>query len=228
MKFVKSVALCACFSAILVTAQGALAGEPGTDPAAPPPPAPAAPGDGATSAGAPQAPGAVAQPDEESELKRFTITANPLSIAVGRYSVNFEYMLAQHHGVIAVPSIWMLSASAGSNEWKYRYLGGELGYHFYTGDRGANGFFVGPSFVYMNMNTSATAPGVAEVSASTSVYGGAIDIGGQHVSRNGFTIGGGFGLMYLKVGSKLEGAEKPTVNVSGVLPRFLFTIGYSF
>ncbi len=227
MKFVKSIALLSCLSAVLVMAPGALADEPETEPAAPPP-APAAPGEDAAGATAAQPPGAVAQPDEESEIKRFTITANPLSIAVGRYSINVEYMLSKHNGLIAVPSLWMLSASSADVEWKYRYLGGELGYHFYTGDRGANGFFVGPSLVYMNMNTSMSAPGIPDSSASTSVYGVAIDAGGQHVAHNGFTIGGGVGFMYLKVATKPEGASKPSINLSGVLPRFLFTIGYSF
>jgi hypothetical protein len=136
-------------------------------------------------------------------------------------------MLARHHGLILVPSYWTMSASSGGAESSFDYLGAELGYHFYTGNRGANGFFVGPSFVFMNMNTSSNVGGGAEASSSTSLYGVAVDFGGQHVAESGFTIGGGMGFMYVKTASEVN-TEGATVSVSGTLPRFLFTVGYSF
>lgn len=176
-----------------------------------------------------EATGEAAGEGSAAPLKHFTLTANPLSIVLGRYSINFEYMLARHHGLIAVPSAWFMSAESGDTKWSFRYLGGELGYHFYSGDRGANGFFVGPSLIYMNLNTSVTGGSDADSSASSSTYGVAVDVGGQHVARNGFTIGGGFGVAYIKTSSSASsGDAKPTVTVSGTMPRFLFTIGYSF
>ncbi|MBI5535223.1 MAG: hypothetical protein HY898_21025 [Deltaproteobacteria bacterium] len=209
--------------------------QPAAPPAAPPAAAPGAPPPGyAYPPPAPLPPPAGGE--EKEALKHVSITANPLSIIVTRYSLNLEYMLAMHHGLILVPSIWKLSASLstpyGPNESRFDYYGAELGYHFYTGERGANGFFVGPSFVYMNVKVSDTtysAPGVStEVSASSSIYGFAVDFGGQHVTKGGFTIGGGGGVMWVKAASKINEVASPTITVSGVMPRFLFTIGYSF
>jgi hypothetical protein len=125
-------------------------------------------------------------------------------------------------------------ASAGTDELKTSYTnyGAELGYHFYTGSRGANGFFVGPSLVFMQSNAS-TKSSVAgqtnEAKNSTLVYGAALDIGGQHVTKGGFTIGAGVGVMYLTASSSSSANQtSSTIKVSGVLPRFLFTVGYSF
>ncbi|HQP33780.1 MAG TPA: hypothetical protein PLI95_01310 [Polyangiaceae bacterium] len=180
-----------------------------------------------------------AEVDDEGQtlpkLKHVAITANPLSIFVGRWSVNFEYLPARHHAIIVVPSLWTLSANSNfdsnKSETSFRYLGGELGYHFYTGDRGANGFFVGPSLVYMNMKVTeklTNSAGTTETSASSSLYGMALDIGGQYVAKGGFTIGGGGGLMWVKVKDDTKGTNEPSIKLSGTLPRFLFTIGYSF
>lgn len=237
MKKSHVLAFAALATALVAFAPDALA----DDAAATDPPAPA-PSEASTPAPAPtaEAPAeASADVDDEGQpmpkLKRFAITANPLSIVVGRWSVNFEYLPARHHAIIVVPSLWTMSATSnfGSDktESSFRYLGGELGYHFYTGNRGANGFFVGPSLVYMNMkvtDTSTTSAGTTEASASSSLYGMALDIGGQHVAKNGFTIGGGAGLMWVKVQDDTKGSSEPSVKVSGTLPRFLFTIGYSF
>lgn len=68
--------------------------------------------------------------------------------------------------------------------------------------------------------------GSASAESSISIYGGGVDLGGQHVFRNGFTIGGGGGLMYLTASEKTT--ESSLFKVSGVLPRFLFTLGWSF
>lgn len=208
------------------------------DPAAP---APAnAPATGAARTAQPASPTAEAEKDkpkkdaDEEELKRITLTANPLSLLLTRIGVNFEYMLAKHHALVANPYFQSNSVEVGSGnnttKTSYTTFGGEVGYRFYTGSRGANGFFVGPSVFVQNTASSVTttSPNAnSNADGSTLVYGGIVDLGGQHVTKGGFTIGAGAGIMYL-VAANEPNASSSTVKFSGVLPRFLLTVGYSF
>jgi hypothetical protein len=183
------------------------------------------------------APPPAAQPAERAErdgdddgFKSIAITANPLSLILTRIGLNFEYMVAKHHGLILNPYFQSLSVGADPNKSSYTNFGGELGYRFYTGSRGANGFFVGPFVSFMQSNASATtsvAGKTTTADSSISVYGAGVDLGGQHVFQNGFTIGAGAGVQYLKA-SATASNESSTFKVEGVLPRLLFTVGYSF
>jgi hypothetical protein len=167
----------------------------------------------------------------ESEFKSVSLTLNPLSLILTRIGVNVEYLPAPHHAIMLNPYGQFVSVGSDQLGTKYTNLGAELGYHFYTGSKGANGFFVGPSLVYMHSSakTTGTSAGVTNsVEASISAYGVAVDLGGQHVFDNGFTIGGGAGVMYLTAADTSNLQTSSTVKVSGVLPRFLFTVGYSF
>ena len=177
---------------------------------------------------------AKAAESSEDEFKSVAITLNPLSLALMRIGANVEYLPAKHHAIIVNPYFWSTSVGGSSGsvgvETSYTSFGGELGYHFYTGSRGANGFFIGPSLILQqNSVTSkgAAAGASAESSSSITSYGAALDLGGQHVFQNGFTIGGGVGAMYLNA-SASDSASSSTFKVSGVLPRFLLTAGYSF
>lgn len=170
--------------------------------------------------------------EDETHFRPLAITANPLSLALGRYGLNVEYMLATHHGIMLNPYGQFTSAEGGNSKTSYKNLGAELGYHFYTGHKGANGFFIGPSLLYMHSSSDTTVTGGgASVGGSSSfdAYGLAVDLGGQHVFDNGITVGGGVGLMYLKSSMTGEsGATSSTVKFDGVLPRFLAMAGYSF
>jgi hypothetical protein len=171
--------------------------------------------------------------EEEDEFKHVTITANPLSLILTRIGLNVEYLPIKHHAIVLNPYFQVASAGTDDNKTSYTNFGAELGYHFYTGERGANGFFVGPSLLYMRSNVTdkATVAGqTAEASSNMDVYGAALDIGGQHVTKGGFTIGGGIGAMYLKASASgsANGQTSSTVKFDGVLPRFLLTVGYSF
>lgn len=175
------------------------------------------------------------EPEDDDRFRPLALTANPLSLALGRIGLNVEYMLARHHGIMLNPFGQFTSVGdegTASGKTSYTNFGAELGYHFYTGSRGANGFFVGPSLVFIQSSstTKATAGGVsAESTGSFSAYGGAVDLGGQHVFQNGITIGGGFGLMYLTSSATASSTNtSSTVKFDGVLPRFLLTAGYSF
>ncbi len=83
----------------------------------------------------------------EPEFKPIALTLNPLSLILTRIGLNVEYLPAAHHGIMLNPYGQFISAGDNANGTKYTNWGAELGYHFYTGSKGANGFFVGPSLV---------------------------------------------------------------------------------
>ncbi len=171
-----------------------------------------------------------ADPVVVDDFKSIAITANPLSLAIGRFGLNLEYLPIRHHGFMINPYYETISADFGDGAKEhYSWLGGEIGYHFYTGDRGANGFWIGPQLLWNHIHTSYSCGTAASCGGSgdLTAYGFAIDLGGQTVFDNGFTIGGGGGLMHLYANA--AGSHSSTlVHVEGTLPRFLFTIGYSF
>lgn len=169
---------------------------------------------------------------DEPRFRPLAITLNPMSLALGRFGVNVEYMLGTHHGVMLNPYGQFTSAESGNTKTSYKNFGAELGYHFYTGHKGANGFFIGPQLLYMHSSSETTASGAGVSVGGTSTfdaYGVAVDLGGQHVFDNGITVGGGVGLMYLKSSATADaGATSSTLKFDGVLPRFLAMVGYSF
>ena len=173
---------------------------------------------------------------QREDLKHFALTLNPLSLILTRVGLNVEYMLARHHGIMLNPFFQSISSDDNQITTKYTNIGGELAYHFYTGNRGANGFFVGPFVTFISQSATTTGTvGGGSVSAdgSATILGGGLDLGGQHVFRNGFTIGAGGGAMYLKQSAEATATNgKQTASgfarFDGVFPRFLFTIGWSF
>ncbi len=173
-------------------------------------------------------------PAAEVEHKQFTVNVNPLSYTIGRYGADVQFLPLAHHAIVLNPFFANTKAEVSSSingqtstyEQKFSGFGGELGYRFYTGERGANGFFVGPSLIAGTYTASAT--GSEKVSFSSIGY--AVDLGGQHIFRNGFTIGGGFGLQYTKVNKDFTDLPL-TAGVlagGGFRPRFLLALGYSF
>lgn len=169
----------------------------------------------------------------DDPFRSIAITANPLSLALLRIGVNVEWLPTAHHAIVLNPFGQFVSAGEEGQtggKTSYSNFGAELGYRFYTGSRGANGFFVGPFATLLSSSSTTTLSlngAKTESSASFLAYGGGVDLGGQHVFQNGFTIGGGVGLMYF-ASSASVGATSSTIRFDGVLPRFLFTAGYSF
>lgn len=149
----------------------------------------------------------------DGSFKPLAITLNPLSLSFLRFGANVEYLVARHHAIVVNPFV-----GAGS----FTTLGAEAGYRFYLGTRGAHGLFAGPSLVFAHAMFPA---------GSLQTFGGAVDVGYQHVFDNGFTIGGGAGLMVLSE-SVWATVGESLVDLTGtfdqVVPRLLFTVGYSF
>lgn len=180
-------------------------------------------------------------PESESidaNFKKFSIELNPLAAGIGRYSLTGQYMLAKHHAVALTPHFTHAPVTLTIDGEKIdggslSGFGGELGYRFYTGSAGANGFYIGPSFIFSAFSQSA-ASGASTTTSSDSftAIGGAIDLGGQAIIGPGIVIGGGFGLQYT---SNSQSIATENLNLAsaiiaggGVRPRFLFSLGYAF
>lgn len=205
----KIVAAFCVGSALLVAASGqARAGEPTKD----------SPRDEPKPVDAPREP-----------FKSVAITANPLSLAIGRIGLNGEFLPAPHHALVINPFVQFASAESDNQKTTYSNYGGELGYRFYSGSRGANGFFVGPFVTAFSSNTSTSGGGKADASSSLVAYGAGVDLGGQHVFDFGLVLGGGVGFQYLIASSSGDTLKSSSsVKIEGVLPRFLFTAGWAF
>jgi hypothetical protein len=168
------------------------------------------------------------QERSSTRFRPVALTLNPLTLALGRIGLNVEALPAPHHGIMLNPYYSSASVESETVETSYKSFGGELGYHFYSGARGANGFFVGPSLVFTRTTISDECRAVGctkQADGALTTYGVAFDVGGQAVLDNGFTIGGGGGVMYLKSSSSANGSR--FLKFEGTLPRFLFTVGYS-
>jgi len=190
----------------------------------------------------PPGPGPMLVPIEEPPpMKQFAIVLNPLATAISRYSIQGEYLPAMHHAITLNPFYTHASIKATANGSEVDLgslsgFGGELGYRFYSGSKGPNGFFVGPSFLFASYSQSggvntATA-GTSSASDSFTSFGGAIDIGGQGVVGPGVVIGGGFGLQWTKNSRSIDtdnlNLASAVIAGGGTRPRFLFSIGYAF
>jgi hypothetical protein len=191
-----------------------------------------APAAGAAAPGAPAPALPKESDDDERPMKKLGLELNPLGFAIGRYSINVEYMLARHHALILTPffdstTVTVNSVDVGS----LKGFGGELGYRFYTGDRGMNGFYIGPSVLFASWSQSSNLPNVPNGDSFTAI-GGALDLGGQAVIGPGVIVGGGFGLQYTKnsidVNTDNLNIASAAIAGGGVRPRFLLSVGYGF
>lgn len=179
---------------------------------------------------------------QDDTRRPVALTINPLAFVIQRYGGNIEWSFARHHALIgsgylqSVP-VEMVRPFAGEVQIRDKNatpaFGGELGYRLYSGKRGAEGLFIGGSFVAMPV----AYPRVGGVDAATTtasvelarIYGvgGAIDIGAQAVTSWGLTIGGGLGASFLAYNYPDDPARLP-YSLPSVLPRLLLQTGYSF
>ena len=214
------------FSVLSLASQSALADEPNAEEAPPPAAAPGPP------------PGAVLVPVDDAGRpqqphKQFAIIANPLAVFLGRYSIQGEWLPALHHAITLNPfydhtPVKVTANGVEADLGSLNGFGAELGYKFYSGRKGPNGFFVGPSFLFASYKSSMS--GYPDKSFTS--VGGAIDIGGQGVIGDGFVIGGGFGLQWTKTSEDFDTENfnftSAAIAGGGTRPRFLFTLGYAF
>ncbi|HVJ14465.1 MAG TPA: hypothetical protein VM686_03450 [Polyangiaceae bacterium] len=179
--------------------------------------------------------------EAEHAFKSFAVEANPLGLFIGHYSVNVEWLPAMHHALVLNPHYDSVTAevtvSDGTNSvatFEENFTGGgaELGYRYYTGRAGPNGFFVGPALL-LGAYTASNSDFTGSEATSFSRVGFAVDIGGQAVIDPGFVIGGGFGLQRTWVNGVDDYSGELPLSAevlvgSGVRPRFLFSMGGAF
>lgn len=190
-----------------------------------------------------QQPYAVGVTEPKPTAKQFAFTFNPLNLLIGRYGFNFEYQPVPHHGMIATPHYNHVS---GDPAWDGESMGdtdtlsgvgAELGYRFYSGRQGFDGFFAGPSLLVgtykqVYTNGQSTPPG-AETRVALSSVGLAIDIGGQWQLGH-FVAGGGVGVQYTTINEKLSLSGRGVDAIidwtvgGGLRPRLAFNLGYAF
>jgi hypothetical protein len=173
---------------------------------------------------------AEAPENQKGDQKSVAIELNPLAATIGRYSVNVEVMVSPHQAVVVNPHVDHVTTEVTAGDAKYTesFVGGgaELGYRYYTGSKGPNGFFVGPSFLLGHYSATT---GESDQSVSFTSVGAAIDIGGQAVVGPGIVVGGGFGLQWTEATEDFQDMPLAAAAIAGggVRPRFLVTVGYA-
>jgi hypothetical protein len=189
---------------------------------------------------APPAPNrdASASAPEASRLRQLAIFANPLALAVNRYSAQLEYLPVTHHAFTVNPFFFKANRKHTEDGVAYDLgdqngLGAELGYRYYTGTKGPNGFFFGPSLLFGAYWANGGEPNAPEGLLTSrpeayTAFGGAIDLGGQVVVSPGIVLGAGAGVQYLTTT-----AQRPDINTvfegrGGISPRLLASLGYAF
>lgn len=175
----------------------------------------------------------VDRPEKGSDFHPFSIEANPAALAISRYSLQAEWAFAPHHALVINPQYTNLTAdvtaSSGGTSVTYAEefsgFGGELGYRFYTGERGMNGLFVGVSA--LGGAYRAQSP-LADKSFTS--FGGAVDVGWQAIVGPGIVLGVGGGLQYTQASEDFLDLPLSAAVIagSGVRPRLLFSVGYAF
>ena len=186
-------------------------------------------------------------PESVPTTRQFAVTFNPLNLLIGRYGFNFEYEPVPHHALIFTPHYDYLSGEVGTDgcsgtcSLRLNGVGVELGYRFYSGEHGFNGFFAGPSLIVsrhkLTYADSGSNPPFNSPATESSVFftsiGGAFDVGWQWQGKH-FIIGGSVGIQYTQIPEDVgwvgrgAGLLIDYNSGGGLLPRFGFNLGYAF
>jgi hypothetical protein len=181
----------------------------------------------------PPASGAAPDAPEESsvgapagERRWLTLAYNPFTLQASRYGANVEVLLASHH--VLAGTLYYASTVTNEDSFKNRFrgLGGELGYRYYTGTDGPRGLFFGPSLLLAALE-AAPARGAT---TSFENYGVALDVGYQALVADRWVVGLGGGLQYNRPTTTFPQQELPASVYAnpGVRPRLLLALGVAF
>ena len=180
-----------------------------TSPVTPPAPAPVPP---APVAEEPSFPG-VNRYWRDDHLRRVAINLNPAALLIGRFSADLQVIPFRHHAIVLTPFYTSWNAAVFTHQEFSNSVGAagfEAGYHFYGGDRGPNGFFLGPGLIYEHERIGS--------GTNFDALGWFIDAGVQGVTDSGFMAGFGFGLQWKH---RVDGTAWVTA------PRVLVMFGYA-
>jgi hypothetical protein len=157
---------------------------------------------------------------------------NPLGLIYGgRVSFNAEWAPVTHHVLTVSPyfihtsSTLSISGTDLSGSQTFTGGGAEVGYRYYTGHRGMNGVFVGPSLILGAFNA-----GLPNGNQGFTDVGFAVDAGLQEIFWDHLVVGGGVGVEYLHVSHDFGDlpAFQGAIASTGFKPRLLFQAGYGF
>jgi hypothetical protein len=161
----------------------------------------------------------------------FSVEFNPLGLMVGgRLSFNAEWAPVTHHALIGSTYIIHTSNDVAvtgdlTESQTFTGVGGELGYRYYTGRRGMNGVFIGPSLIGGAFNA-----GLPRGNQAFTNAGLAVDVGAQQIFADHIVVGGGVGVEYITVSHDFH--DLPTgpsaIATTGLKPRLLLSAGYGF
>lgn len=169
--------------------------------------------------------------DHPGHYEPFAIEYDPLGLFLGgRVSFNMEWAPATHHVIQLSPHIvhTTTNVATGSDttmQQAFSGVGTELGYRYYTGHRGMNGVFVGPSLILGFYDAS-----LPSSETPFTDVGIAADVGVQEILWDHLVVGGGAGIEYLQVSHDFGDlpTSAATIASSGFKPRLLLEVGYGF
>jgi hypothetical protein len=163
---------------------------------------------------------------EGTRFRTTAIEANPLGIAIGRYSLNVEFLPDRHHAAHLSGHVYF---SVPGNQDELNGYGAELGYRYYTGRDGPEGLFLGGAFLIGQYQYDAEGLRIYQAYQS---FGGAIDVGWQFLVGGNFVIGPGVGAQYTHYSTDPVfapgGFEKELFFGAGLRPRLLLSFGGAF
>jgi hypothetical protein len=163
--------------------------------------------------------------DATAERSRsVAVSVNPLALGIARAGGNVEVAVGAHHSVVASGfyASRIVSLRGGDTAESRPSVGGELGVRTYFLPRAIDGAFIAASALVEHVIPERGIFGNV-------VYGGAVDVGGQIVTRSGFVLGAGIGMQYTTTTVReLEVSSYPALAPTGVYPRLLMNLGWSF
>jgi hypothetical protein len=176
---------------------------------------------------------------EGKRPRTLALEVNPLAFLIGRYSFQIEYVFAPHHAFELSPHVYY--AVPGRDD-EVDGLGTEMGYRYYTGRSGPEGWFVGGSIAFGSYRYKhVAAPYVTADHRLLDLYqdtsyaslGASIDAGYQVLLYDHFAIGAGLGLAYNGFTAQpryetISHARQDFLYGSGFRPRVLLETGGAF
>lgn len=181
-----------------------------------------------------------------SHLHDTVVALNPLALTFARLSIDVDRPLGVHHALHASVHA-QLMPSNDLYDTAFFGGGGEIGYRYYTGSRGAEGLFVGPSLVGGIYATSGSLPQWTETFAAG---GPSLDVGYATFLGSHAWLAVGIGAQYTwstrdldpDVASPPSSEGSIAANVSipirhgitsdatgpGIRPRLLVSLGWAF
>jgi hypothetical protein len=156
------------------------------------------------------------------------VQISPLAWLIGRFGLDFEALVASHHGMTGTLHGDAIAGGNGGTIFStgggpYTGFGGELGWHIYALPGELRGWWMGPSAVFGVYENGPT----AGPSSTFSQIGVAIDMGARF-GRGGFAFDIGGGVQVVHLSNPGQWTDTVRLIDAQVRPRILLALGYCF